>query len=213
MSSRARRYHHEGVGPSGIAQHGHLRGCMRFFLILFLALCPLLAHAADLAVFDERTRVLPLGEHMAVFEDVRGDKTIDDVTSSALQGSFRPHDKAVLNAGYSRSAFWLRIDLQYRPRGMASGNPQSWLLELAYPPLDHLELYEEGGDGRFHLSHRTGDALPFSSREIRQNNYLFTLDFQPEQVRRVYLRLQSQGSIQAPLSLWSPAAYLSLIHI
>ena len=85
MSSRARRYHHEGVGPSGIAQHGHLRGCMRFFLILFLALCPLLAHAADLAVFDERTRVLPLGEHMAVFEDVRGDKTIDDVTSSALQ--------------------------------------------------------------------------------------------------------------------------------
>lgn len=181
---------------------------MRSFLILLLALCPLLASAAGPAVFDERTRVLPLGEHIAVFEDVRGDKSIDDVTSSALQGSFRQHDKAVLNAGYSRSAFWLRIDLQYQPRGAASVNPQSWLLELAYPPLDHLELYEEGADGRFRLTHRTGDALPFSSREIRQNNYLFALEFQPEQVRRVYLRLESQGSIQAPLSLWSPAAYL-----
>ncbi|OLU30354.1 hybrid sensor histidine kinase/response regulator [Pseudomonas sp. PA27(2017)] len=181
---------------------------MRSFLILLLALCPLLASAAGPAVFDERTRVLPLGEHIAVFEDVRGDKSIDDVTSSALQGSFRQHDKAVLNAGYSRSAFWLRIDLRYQPRGAASVNPQSWLLELAYPPLDHLELYEEGADGRFRLTHRTGDALPFSSREIRQNNYLFALEFQPEQVRRVYLRLESQGSIQAPLSLWSPAAYL-----
>ncbi|UCJ16617.1 response regulator [Pseudomonas sp. MM211] len=183
---------------------------MRFFLIILLAVCPVLASAARLAVFDESTRALPLGQMMSVFEDVRGDKSIDDVTSSALQGSFRDHDKSVLNAGYSRSAFWLRIDLHYLPQdaSVSARHHQHWLLELAYPPLDRLELYEVGADGRFHLTQRTGDSLPFSSREIRQNNYLFPLDFKPDQVRRVYLRIESQGSIQAPLTLWSPTAYL-----
>lgn len=183
---------------------------MRFFLIVLLFMCPLWATAAGPAVFDEHTRALSLGQRMSVFEDVRGDKTIDDVTSSALQGSFRAHDKSVLNAGYSRSAFWIRVDLHYQPRGSAARarEHQQWLLELAYPPLDRLELYEAGEDGRFRLVRRTGDSLPFSSREIRQNNYLFTLDFQPDQVRRIYLRLESQGSIQAPLTLWSPSAYL-----
>ncbi|TBU77690.1 hybrid sensor histidine kinase/response regulator [Pseudomonas daroniae] len=182
---------------------------MRFFLIILLAICPVLASAAGPAVFDENTRSLPLGQLMSVFEDVRGDKTIDDVTSRALQGSFRAHDKPVLNAGYSRSAFWLRVDLQYLPQdSIAHGLHHHWLLELAYPPLDHLELYEADSDGHFRLTQRTGDALPFSSREIRQNNYLFSLDFEPDQVRRVYLRIESQGSIQAPLTLWSPTAYL-----
>ncbi len=50
--------------------------------------------------------------------------------------------------------------------------------------------------------------MPFASREIRQNNYLFSLAFKPEQQQTLYLRLQSQGSIQAPLTLWSSTAYL-----
>ncbi|TBU90897.1 hybrid sensor histidine kinase/response regulator [Phytopseudomonas dryadis] len=181
---------------------------MRLILMLLLAVCPAFVCAAAPAVFDENTRALPLGELMQVFEDVRGDKSIDDITSPALQGSFRVHDKAVLNAGYSRSVFWLRLDLHYRPHNPTAHTHQYWLLELAYPPLDHLELYEEDNQGRFRLTQRTGDALPFSSRQIQQNNYLFPLDFKDGEVRRVYLRLESQGSIQAPLTLWSPNAYL-----
>ncbi|MFZ3206006.1 MAG: 7TM diverse intracellular signaling domain-containing protein [Pseudomonas sp.] len=179
---------------------------MRYLLILLLAVWPLCASAV---VFDEHTRMLPLGQAMQVFEDVRGDATIDEVTSSALQASFRQHDKPVLNAGYSRSVFWLRLDLEYRPqRPDGLGGPQPWLLELAYPPLDRLDLYLPDAQGRFQLAQRTGDGLPFASRQIKHHNYLFELDLQPHQPQRVYLRLQSQGSIQAPLSLWAPNVYL-----
>ncbi|MDH1262474.1 hybrid sensor histidine kinase/response regulator [Pseudomonas sp. GD03944] len=176
---------------------------MRNIVIFLLAVWPVLAGAVT---FDEYTRSLPLGQDMYVFEDVRGDSTINDIASPALQGSFRRHDKPVLNAGYSRSVFWLRLDLEYRPQSL--GGQQPWLLELAYPPLDHLELYQDDGQGNFQLIQRTGDALPFSSRQIKQNNYLFELKLQPNQPERVYLRLESQGSIQAPLALWSPNAYL-----
>ncbi len=176
---------------------------MRYLLILLFVVWPLCASAV---VFDEHTRMLPLGQVIQVFEDVRGDATIDEVTSSALQASFRQHDQPVLNAGYSRSVFWLRLDLEYRPQ--RPDGPQPWLLELAYPPLDQLALYLPDARGTFQLAQRTGDSLPFASRQIKHHNYLFELDLQPNQPRRVYLRLQSQGSIQAPLSLWAPNAYL-----
>jgi hypothetical protein len=59
-----------------------------------------------------------------------------------------------------------------------SAAPRQWLLELAYPPLDHLDLYLPT-QGVFRLAQRTGDALPYASRQIRQNNYLFELPLQP----------------------------------
>jgi signal transduction histidine kinase/ActR/RegA family two-component response regulator len=175
---------------------------MRYLLMLLLCLSPL----ASALEFDESTRSLPLGHALQVFEDASGTATLEDVLVQAAAGRFKPHDQATLNAGYSRSAFWLKIDLHYRP-----GNPgaqRTWLLELAYPPLDRLDLYLADAQGAYRLVRQTGDALPFASREVRQNNYLFSLDFQPDQRQTVYLRLQSQGSIQAPLTLWSSTAYL-----
>lgn len=177
---------------------------MHRLLLLFLSL--VFSSLAGAVTFDEQMRILPLGQSMYVFEDVRGDASIDDVASPAVQGSFRLHDKPVLNAGYSRSVFWLRLDLEYRP--VKAKGDRNWLLELAYPPLDHLELYLPDKHGGFALAQRTGDALPFDSRQIRQNNYLFELNLEPGQVKRIYLRLESQGSIQAPLTLWAPNAYL-----
>ncbi|KRV65630.1 hybrid sensor histidine kinase/response regulator [Pseudomonas citronellolis] len=176
---------------------------MQRWLILFLLLFSPLAGAVS---FDEHTSRLPLGHSIDVFEDVRGTADIADITSAALADSFRRHDRDVLNAGYSRSVFWIRLDLDYRPQ--ESQDPAPWLLELAYPPLDRLDLYLPGADGKYQLAQRTGDTLPFASRPISLTNYLFDLKLAPGKPLRVYLRLESQGSIQAPLTLWSPKAYM-----
>jgi len=175
---------------------------MRYLLMLLLSL-PMLAGAVE---FDEFTQSLPLGRVMQVFEDVGGEASIADVSSQALASSFKPHDKATLNAGYSHSVFWVKIDLHYRPDNPAA--QRTWLLELAYPPLDHLDLYLPDAAGGYRLAQRTGDTLPFASREIRQNNYLFKLDFAANERKTVFLRLQSEGSVQAPITLWSSTAYL-----
>ncbi|MBP5947122.1 MULTISPECIES: hybrid sensor histidine kinase/response regulator [unclassified Pseudomonas] len=175
---------------------------MRYLLMLLFCL-PLMASAVE---FDEFTQSLPLGRSLQVFEDPSGQASIADVRAQAAAGNFIAHDKATLNAGYSRSAFWLKIDLHYRPSNPAA--QRTWLLELAYPPLDHLDLYLPDAHGDFRLIRQTGDALPFASREIRQNNYLFDLTFAPDQQQTVYLRLASEGSIQAPVTLWSSTAYL-----
>ncbi|EJM65807.1 hybrid sensor histidine kinase/response regulator [Pseudomonas sp. GM55] len=175
---------------------------MRYLLMLLLCL-PLLANAVE---FDEFTQSLPLGRTLQVYEDAGGQATIADIRAQAAAGNFRPHHNETLNAGYSRSVFWLKVDLHYRPANPAA--QRTWLLELAYPPLDHLDLYLPDAAGNYQLVRQTGDALPFASREVRQNNYLFDLTFKPDQAETLFLRLQSEGSIQAPVTLWSSTAYL-----
>ncbi|AZE91425.1 hybrid sensor histidine kinase/response regulator [Pseudomonas orientalis] len=176
---------------------------MRYLLILLLCGLPLLAGAVE---FNQSTRSLPLGRVMQVLEDPTGALTIADVSAPAYAAQFKTHDKATLNAGYSRSVFWLKVNLHYT--AVDPRSPRSWFLELAYPPLNRLDLYQNDGTGTYRLTTRTGSALPFSSREVRQSNYLFKLNFVPDQRQTVYLRLQSQGSIQAPLTLWAGTAYM-----
>ncbi|MFJ4444028.1 7TM diverse intracellular signaling domain-containing protein [Pseudomonas sp. NPDC089422] len=176
---------------------------MRYLLIVLLGLLPVLAGAVE---FDEATRHLPLGKVMQVYEDRDGSASIAQVSAPIFASRFRTHSQDVLNAGYSTSVFWLKVDLHYV--AAADTLPRQWLLELAYPPMDHIELYLPGSDGKFRLAQRTGDALPYDSRQIRQNNYLFELPLQPGQSTTAYLRLHSQGSLQAPLALWSAEAYM-----
>jgi two-component system, sensor histidine kinase LadS len=172
-------------------------------LLLLLAALPTWAAAVT---FDEYTRQLPLGAELQFFEDVRGTASIADVSSAALNDSFRQASSAVLNAGYTRSAYWLRLDLDYQPQH-ASGQ-KSWLLDLAYPPLDHVDLYLPDGPDGYQLASLSGDFWPFSQRQIKQSSFLFDLSLQPAQPLRVYLRVATAGSLQTPLTLWAPTAYL-----
>lgn len=177
---------------------------MRYILILLLAWLPLIAKAVD---FDDSTRSLPLGRALDVLEDPSGNATIDQVVAKAAAGQLRHNATDVINAGYSTSAWWVRVALRYQPQ-LGDGGTRRWLLELAYPPMDHVDLYLPDAGGQYQLTERTGDELPWASRPIRQNNYLFELPFSPGQERVVYLRVQSEGSVQIPLKLWSPIAYL-----
>ncbi|HEX8589105.1 sensor histidine kinase [Pseudomonas sp.] len=176
---------------------------MRRVLIVLFWLLPLFASAVD---FDEKTRSLALGRDTLMFEDPTGDATIQQVSSPDGASRFRPLAGPSLNAGYSRSAFWLKVPLTYRPSDpLASAD---WLLELAYPPMDHVDLYLGDGDARPRLAWQTGDMLPFSSRQVKQNNYVFDLNLNAHETKTVYLRVASHGSVQAPLNLWASHAYI-----
>lgn len=176
---------------------------MRLLLTLLLTLLPTLACALE---FDETTRMLPLGRATQVFEDPTGSATIEEVSSPEGQARFRALDAGSLNAGFSESAFWLKVQLTYRPVNPVPS--ADWLLELAYPPMDHVDLYLASETAEPSLTWQTGDMLPFDSRQIKQNNYLFALNLKPNQSKTAYVRVASHGSVQAPLNLWASHAYI-----
>lgn len=143
-----------------------------------------------------------LGPHLQYLEDEGGQLELQDILQPERQARFRPMRGSgpSANFGITGSAIWLRVEL-VAPRG---SDPQ-WLLELAYPPLDHLELFSPAPQGGWRRQ-VGGDAEPFAARAISHRNHVMPVHVAPGQETTLYLRLTSQGTIAAPLHLWRPAA-------
>ena len=82
-------------------------------------------------------------------EDASGELVLADLLKPEAQARFQPVPQTgpATNFGLTRSAIWLRVTLRAAPDA-----PPDWMLELAYPPLDRLELYAPDGKGGFSRS-------------------------------------------------------------
>jgi signal transduction histidine kinase len=142
-----------------------------------------------------------LGKRLDILEDREAIFTIDQVTSPPLSTQFvRSHDD-IPGFGLKTSAYWLRFEVDNRQE-----QRKRWLLELGYPPLDDVRLFVPGAEGTFN-ERRTGDHLPFATREIAYRSFLFDLDQAPG-LETYYVRVQTSGSVTLPLKAWSPNAFL-----
>ena len=143
-----------------------------------------------------------LSRAFTYLEDSSAALTLDDVLRPDLQARFRPvvQGGASTNFGATNSAIWLRLQLH-----MEQDIPGRWLLEVANPPLDRLDLYLSNPRGGF--DHQTGgDSLPFAQRPVPHRNHVKPVDLEPGGVATLYLRVASQGTVSVPTTLWQPAA-------
>jgi len=134
--------------------------------------------------------------------DPDGALKLQDVLQPAMQAKFQPLKQTGpgANFGLTHSAIWLRVRLQAH-----TGIAPDWLLEVAYPPLDSVELYLPGsqfGDER----QVGGDLLPYATRQIPHRNHVFPVWLPPGESATVHLRIKSEGTVSAPTHLWRPAA-------
>ena len=79
------------------------------------------------------------------------------------------------------------------------------MLELAYPPLDRLELYTSSGKDAAFERQLGGDLRPFASRAVPHRNHVLPVRLTPGGETVLYLRLKSEGTVVAPVTLWRPA--------
>jgi EAL domain-containing protein (putative c-di-GMP-specific phosphodiesterase class I)/GGDEF domain-containing protein len=100
------------------------------------------------------------------------------------------------NFGFSHSAFWLRLDVK---NGMRE--PAKTLITINYPLLDYLDFYQVRGTDVVKASH-VGDQRPFSNREIFHPSFVFRLPQQQGEQDRIYIRVQSKGTMVFPIELW-----------
>ncbi|MBX7056732.1 MAG: adenylate cyclase [Leptospirales bacterium] len=158
--------------------------------------------AAPLQMPAAADRVDP-GPAISYLEDPEGRLQLTDVSAPSFQHRFQPAASSSLNFGFTRSVYWLRIELSDSIAG------REWLLQSAFPLLDRIDFYGLEGE---RLSHQSaGLLLPFSSRPIAHRNFVFRLH-PPRQGAVYFLRCQTQDSMQMPLSLWSPAAFYAEDH-
>jgi signal transduction histidine kinase len=180
-----------------------VRRAVRLVLLALLALLlPKLAVAGDGLVIGRGVlRGERLGTRLDLLEDAGTEFTIDDVTSPPLADRFQRSRDLIPGFGLKTSAYWLRLEVDNRRE-----QSERWLLELGYPPLDDVRLFVPRLEGGFD-ERRTGDHLPFASRDIAYRTYLFDLEQAPGP-RTYFLRVQTSGSVTLPLRAWSPNAFL-----
>ena len=174
------------------------------WLRLLATLWLLLAAAPPLQAAEVKLSPQPvfnLSRALDYLEDPSGELTLETVLLPAQQARFRPVPAfgPGPNFGFTRSAYWLRVTLD-APFGL----PRDWLVEVAYPPLDRVDLYAPDAFG--YERQVGGDALAFDSRALVHRNHVFPVSIIEGSQATLYLRVESTGTLSAPVRLWQPAA-------
>jgi len=110
-----------------------------------------------------------------------------------------------MNFGFTANPYWIKFTIINKLK-----TPAKWILEIDYPMIDQIDLYIPDKKGKF-IRKKGGDFLPFSEREIFDNNYIFPIETPPG-IQTCYLRIQTTSSMNFSLLMWSPVSYLKKLH-
>ena len=134
--------------------------------------------------------------------DPGGQLDLDAIRARAAAGEFQPLPVGRSNFGYVDGALWFRFAAENLEPGR-----ERWLLVIEYALLDHVTLFRIDPDGRIR-EHQSGDRTRFGTRDADLRYLNFALDLPAGQPSEFYLRVVSQSSMQVPLVLARPDAYL-----
>ena len=171
----------------------------------FIGVQPLGAVANEAILITENTEQLNLASMSQFYEDKDGLLNIENIEDEEFQSRFSSIDADSLNAGITRSVIWLKFDLRYL--SYLGENLGLWLLQVGHPPLDLVTLYAQDSAGEFIAIH-SGDKYPFDLRTVAHPTFLFPVELESGETKKFYLRVETSGSMQIPIKLWSPLAYL-----
>lgn len=182
------------------------RELLRAFCLALLCACLTLARAQeqDSTRVTDETDSVDLSKSAWVLRDPEGQLTFEDVQVPVQQARFLPVSPGATptHFGLTRDAVWLKLVLQASPED--AGSPD-WLLEVGFPLLDHVTFFDTSAEGHPRVV-ETGRMRPFEARPVAHRHFVFPVSLAPGQVRTVYLRVVSDGTLSVPLTLHRPQA-------
>jgi adenylate cyclase len=149
---------------------------------------------------------LALGAHLDILEDKERQWTIIDVLTDQVAALFVPSEVSVPGFGFTASAYWARFTV-VNPHD----EPILWFLEVAYPPMDRIDLYIPTQTGLFRVK-RAGDIYPFHMREVEHRHFIFTLQEPSISQQTYYMRFETSGAVNIPLIMLSHAGLAEKIN-
>lgn len=128
------------------------------------------------------------------------DGTLDADAALRRLPQFQPPAGPHFNLGTRRDVVWLHLPVQ------AVGGDGRWVLDIDYPPLNHIELLVLR-DGQPVARHLLGNTIANDQRPMRSRGHAVELQLQPGVPHVLLLRVATQSSMLLPITLSRPAAY------
>ncbi|MBU4564689.1 MAG: sensor domain-containing diguanylate cyclase [Desulfarculus sp.] len=167
------------------------RNLSTLLIILMLVVGP----ACD---WDKSPKTKHPPTEVGLLEDSSCQMDITQATSANTASLYQVKHTNRMSLGFCRSPLWVRIPLDQTP---AKGR---WVLEVAAPWMDRVDLYLPGPQGGWQKQ-STGLEQPLASN--RQGVFALKAPADSPRSGYAYLRLQSVLSLNAGLHIWSEDAF------
>lgn len=170
--------------------------------MLFVAFCFAMSARADVTItVDSDTPSFSIARGIDYLIEV-APQTPDQAAAST---AWQPFPRKSINLRHERRSAWFRFDL-----AVPSGVAPDWLLEIAWPPLDSIELYVfDHSRGQWRPVQASGNLVAPDQRPIQHRDYLFPLSLKEEGRYSVYLRISAMSHLVVPLRLWQADVFAS----
>lgn len=145
----------------------------------------------------KRTDLTPYLGHAS---DATGRMTVQDARVPGLLG-FHEIEGAWPNFGFTPDTVWLRFRLESTARSTTD-----WLVEVGTARLDKIHWYVFRGDALIYTA-VDGNLKETSPTKLAFRHPVLPLKLGPGEAVEVYLRIRSETSISAPLTIWNPEMY------
>jgi signal transduction histidine kinase len=143
--------------------------------------------------------------HLSYLEDPEGSLQF----SKIQQRQFLPYQGGSVNFGFTKSVYWFKIDIK---RDIQSGHKKWWLM-ISYPLLEKIDVYFMDKEGEL-LSYQTlGTSVSLAARELPLRNFVTELPLYQESDATLIIRVQTQSSMQVPLSIYSSEGLFQEVEI
>jgi len=133
--------------------------------------------------------VVDFNNSISYIEDKSGTLTFEEIRKSS---DFVPVGKDVPNFGITNSAFWLRLQIKNLT------DNEIYRLQVSQPALDEIDFYQKNENGIYEVL-KSGECLPFNSREFFDPNYIYRLKLDTIGITEVFLRVKSRDNLQVPV--------------
>lgn len=155
---------------------------MKFLLFILILFTSLFGN------YDEGVQV-DVSEY---YEDTSTQLTIEEMRSV----NYNQVDNFGNNFGFSKSAFWFHNRFRV-------SKSHSWYYSIEYPLLQNVDFFLFDKDGNMLKKSHSGLLSPYSERDVKHRYFLFDMDLKSDGFYDVYVRVESKGSIQFPVSIYS----------
>lgn len=145
----------------------------------------------------ETTSSYFINSQMLFIEDPEHVESIDTITTNP---NWKEIKRSSPNFGFTATAYWFKFQINN-----ISDTVQPIYLELPIPFLDSIQIYQTF-KRKVINSHDVGDQYPFEQRPIIHQNFVMPFELVPG-INEMYMRVASAGTVEAPLTLWTPAAH------
>ena len=168
---------------------------------LVFSLCCVVASGSANASENQNAGILTgaNGLNLGYLEDPTSELAFAEITDA----TFTPVTTATVNFGFTESAYWFRAQAD-------SLQEREWVLDIGYPPLEKIDVYHLSASGVNHFT--AGNHVAADGKLISDRTYAFPIEHEPGKPFELFIRTESAGAMQVPITLWSQSEFHAHDH-